>query len=349
MPVRLAHLAPRRVEGNAALSRVLEQIFLALLEALRLPRSYGALAQCFRIVRHDETEIDADDASEAAAGLAGADGRVEGEGRGRDFGVVQVALRAVQVCGIAPGRAVVQIDIDAALPVAQRRLQRVACARGLGRADAKAILHDLQQGVLACMQAGVALALEQLGDFGFGEILRHRYREGDGEPRLVERRRARRKVGENAGRCVAQHQLCAAAAMQLRGACKQQLQVVVQLGHRADRRARSAHRVGLVDGNRRRNAFDRVHLRLVHAIEKLPRVRAEGLDIAPLPLGVQGVEDERGFARARNARHHQQFAGGQREVEVAQVVLARAANDDGVAGNGFGLHGGPARAERAFY
>ncbi len=69
----------------------------------------------------------------------------------------------------------------------------------------------------------------------------------------------------------------AAAAVQLRRAGEQQLQVVVQLGHGADRGARGAHRVGLVDGDRRRDALDRVDLRLVHAVEELARVGREGL------------------------------------------------------------------------
>src|SRR3546814_2648237 len=40
------------------------------------------------------------------------------------------------------------------------------------------------------------------------------------------------------------------------------LEMVVQFGHGADRAARAAHRVGLVDGNGRQDAFDAVDLRL---------------------------------------------------------------------------------------
>ncbi|KAG1380629.1 hypothetical protein G6F59_017968 [Rhizopus arrhizus] len=66
-------------------------------------------------------------------------------------------------------------------------------------------------------------------------------------------------------RRVAAHHLAAAAAVQPRAAREQQLQVVVQFGHRADRAARTAHRVGLVDRDGGQDAFDAVHLRLVHA------------------------------------------------------------------------------------
>src|SRR6266516_1918489 len=103
------------------------------------------------------------------------------------------------------------------------------------------------------------------------------------------------------GRCIAPHGPAAAAAKELARAREKQLQVVVQLGHRADRRAGRAHGVGLVDGDRRGDPLDRIDLGLVHAIQELARVRAEGLDVAPLPFGVERVENERGFPRSRDA------------------------------------------------
>jgi hypothetical protein len=83
---------------------------------------------------------------------------------------------------------------------------------------------------------------------------------------------ARRQVERRWFRRVVPHRQRGLAVEQLRGAREQQLQVVVQLGHRADRRARGAHRVGLVDGDGRRHAVHAVHRRAVHAVEELPRV-----------------------------------------------------------------------------
>ena len=74
--------------------------------------------------------------------------------------------------------------------------------------------------------------------------------------------------------------------IQPRKACEEQLQVIVQLRHGADGRARGAHRVGLVDRNRRRHAFHLVHGGLVHAVQKLACVGAEGFHIAPLALRI---------------------------------------------------------------
>ena len=79
-----------------------------------------------------------------------------------------------------------------------------------------------------------------------------------------------------------------------------------------------------------RNALDAVDQRLVHAVEELPRVRREGLDVAALALGVQRVEHQRGFSRPADARDHDQFVQRQIEIEVLEIVLARAADADGI-------------------
>ena len=109
-------------------------------------------------------------------------------------------------------------------------------------------------------------------------------------------------------------------------ACHQQLQVIVQLGHRAHGGAGAAHRVGLVDGDGRRYAFNFIHRWLVHAVEELARIRTEGLHIAALALGIQRVEHQAGLARTARSGDHGEFAGANVEVDVLEVVLARAAD-----------------------
>jgi hypothetical protein len=151
------------------------------------------------------------------------------------------------------------------------------------------------------------------------------------------------------------HRLRGLAVEQLARARKQQLQVVVQLGHRAHGGARAAHRVGLVDGDGRRHAFDLVDGGLVHAVQELPRIGREGFDVAALPLRIQGVEHQARLARTTGTRDHRQFAGANVEVKVLEVVLARAANADqslGHAGGSFwkqakdSRHGGDLCAPR---
>ena len=136
-------------------------------------------------------------------------------------------------------------------------------------------------------------------DLVLAEVLRHSDREGDGQARIAGRGRARGEAGDDRLAPSRAAPAARSGGEQLRGAREQQLQVVVQLGHRADRAARGAHRIGLVDRDRRRHAVDAVHRRAVHAVEELPRVGDEGLDVAALALGVQRVEHQ---ALARAAR-----------------------------------------------
>ncbi len=106
----------------------------------------------------------------------------------------------------------------------------------------------------------------------------------------------------------------------------EQAQVVVDLGHRAHRRARVlGHRL-LLDRDRRRQAVDRVDVGLLHLLQELPRVGRERLDVAPLALGEESVEGERRLAGAGDAGDHDELAAGDLEVEILQIVLAGAAN-----------------------
>ena len=91
-------------------------------------------------------------------------------------------------------------------------------------------------------------------------------------------------------------------AMRPADTCVEQAQVVVDLRHRADRRARVPRGRLLVDRDRRREAVDRVDVRLLHHLQELPRVGGQRLDVAALALRVDRVEGEAGLARARRGR-----------------------------------------------
>jgi hypothetical protein len=117
-------------------------------------------------------------------------------------------------------------------------------------------------------------------------------------------------------------------AVRRAGARVEKPQIVVDLGHGADRRARVVARRLLLDRDRGRQALDQVHLGLRHELEELPRVRRERLDVAPLALGVQRVESERAFARTRKSRDHHEPVARQLEAEILQVVGAGSADPD---------------------
>src|SRR2546422_7553110 len=50
-----------------------------------------------------------------------------------------------------------------------------------------------------------------------------------------------------------------------------------------------------------------------------PRVRAERFHVAPLPFGIERVEDERGLARARHPGDDDELAARDRQGQILQV------------------------------
>src|SRR5581483_10173978 len=110
--------------------------------------------------------------------------------------------------------------------------------------------------------------------------------------------------------------------------CVEEAQVVVDLGDRPDRRARVARGRLLVDRDRRREAVDRVDVRLLHHLQELPRVGGERLDIPPLPLGVDRVEGEARLPGPRESGDADQALARQADGDVLEVVLPGAVNDE---------------------
>ena len=75
-------------------------------------------------------------------------------------------------------------------------------------------------------------------------------------------------------------------------------------------------------------------IKLVHALEKLARVRRECFHIAALSLRVDRVERERRLAATAWPRDDVQFPQRQIEVDALQVVLPRATNLDDIGRSG---------------
>ena len=104
--------------------------------------------------------------------------------------------------------------------------------------------------------------------------------------------------------------------------------VVVDLRDGAHGRARIAGRGLLLDGDRRGQAVDLIHVRLLHHFQELARIGGEGLHVATLALGVDRVERKRGLARAGEPGEHHQLIARDLDVDVLEIVLARAADGD---------------------
>ncbi len=101
----------------------------------------------------------------------------------------------------------------------------------------------------------------------------------------------------------------------------EQAQVVVDLGHRADRRARVPRGRLLVDRDRGAEAVDRVDVRLLHHLQELARVGGQRLDVAALPLGVDRVEGKARLPGAREPGDADQGIPREPDRDVLQVVL----------------------------
>ncbi len=107
---------------------------------------------------------------------------------------------------------------------------------------------------------------------------------------------------------------------------KQQAQKIVAFGSRCDSRARIARGVFLADGDGRRDAVDIVYIGLFHALEELARVSGEGFHVAPLALGVDGVEGEGRLTRPGNSCDDGELIMGDRDGNVLEVMNPRTAD-----------------------
>ena len=108
----------------------------------------------------------------------------------------------------------------------------------------------------------------------------------------------------------------------------QQAQIVVNLGYRAHGRTRILRGCLLVDGNRRGKPVDGIDIGLVHLAEEHPRIGAQAFHIAPLPLGIHGVEGKAGFAAPGKPRDDGQFVARDDHVDILQIILSGALDAD---------------------
>ena len=112
----------------------------------------------------------------------------------------------------------------------------------------------------------------------------------------------------------------------MRNTRPEKFQVIIDLRHCADGRSGSLDGVGLLDGDRRRDAADIVNARFVHAIEELPHVWTEGFDVTSLAFSVNRLERQTRFATSARASDNTQFSERKIEVYSFKIVLACAAN-----------------------
>src|ERR1700728_4524368 len=98
-------------------------------------------------------------------------------------------------------------------------------------------------------------------------------------------------------------------------------EIVVELGDGADGGAGGPAGGFLLDGDGGGEAVDGVDVGALHLIEELAGGGGEGLDVATLAFGVDGVEGERAFAGAGEPGDDGQGVAWNGYGDVAQIVL----------------------------
>jgi hypothetical protein len=199
--------------------------------------------------------------------------------------------------------------------------------RRLGEVDDRAVDHGAHEALAAHV-------LEELAELALAPLHERR---AHLDPRALGPREHR--LGD-LRRTLALHRAAAVRAVRRAGARPQEAQVVVDLGDRADRRARVVAGVLLLDRDGRREPLDDVDVGLLHQAEELARVRAQRLDVPALPLGVDRVEGERRLPTPRQPGDDRELVARDGDVDVLEVVLTGAANDERVFGHWAGGDGG---------
>src|SRR5450432_3074311 len=364
--VLLRQLAPRHVlvdleVGGDRVEDLVEEGAVA-----PLPRLDRSLLQRQLVVGDDEIAVEEHLGADAVARGARARRVVEGEQPRRDLRIGNPAGRAGEFLREQLVVALERRDLDDAARELGRQLDRV------GEALADAVLLDepidehLDRVLLRLLELGWLGQLVELAvDVGAHEAVLAQLRELGRELALAiahDGREDREALAFGQREDLIHHLLDrlgrdgqpALVAVHLADARPEEPQVVVDLGDCPYGRARVARAGLLLDRDGGRQPLDRVEVGLVHLIQKLPRVGRERFDVTTLPFGVDRVEGQRRLSGTRQTRDHHQLVARDLDVDVLEVVLARALDDDLVhAGSGRLPRrqplGAPAPAERIFH
>ena len=323
----------------------LEQVLEVRLGHPAGPRRDRATSERTLGVRHDEVRVDLQLGTEAIARRARTIGAVEREGARLDFvDADRVAVGARHVLGEAAHairiiiRQVHEIRHDDAFCQAQRGFDRIGDALLRRRLDRDPVDDDVDIVLFLLLELRWLAQLDPLpvhhrpGIALRGEVLEEidelaLARADDGREYLEPRALLHfENLVDDLLRSLAGNNLPTRRTMRRPCACIQQTEVVVHLGNRADCGPRVAVGRLLVDGHRRRQSLDEVHVRLVHLAEEHAGISGQRLDIPALPLGEDRVEGEGRFSGAGQSREHHERVPRDVDIHALEVVLAGAAN-----------------------
>ena len=346
VPVLLGHVVPRHAGVDAErLGDALEHLLEPAERELAVGKE-GPLVDADGAVRYDQVGVDLLREPEAVAGGAGAVRRVEAEDARLDLGQRDATVDAGELLAegeralVVPG----EFDVDEAVGEGGGGLD------GVGEPPPQALLHDEPVDDHGDVVLELLVELDVLFEFAYlavdldpdeavgAELLEElavlalapAHDRGDHAEASALFEFAH--LVDDLLHALPEDGPPALGAVRVPDAGVEQAQVVVDLGDRAHGGARVAGGRLLVDGDGRRKALDAVDVRLVHLAEELAGVGGEALHVAALALGVDGVEGERGLARAREAGDDDEAVARQPQGDVLEVVLAGAVDDE-VAGH----------------
>ena len=280
--------------------------------------------------------------AQAVAGGARSVRAVEGEETRGELRVAEPAADAGQLLAVNQVFLSVEVNDHQAMGLLQRNLQRVRqpLHRRVVVLEHHAVHHDLDGVLLLLVQRDllgqvVRLAVDPCPDeprpariLKFLFVLALAVPDDGchhGELRAL---RQRHEGIHHLLDCLSSDRIAALRAVRAADPREEQAEVVVDLGDGSDGGAGIARRGLLLDGDGRRESLDRIHVRLVHLFKELASVGREGLHVAALALGVDRVERQRRLTGAGEAGDDDQFVTREREVQVLEVVLPRALDDD---------------------
>ena len=289
---------------DLSIQRSGNQILLTLTHLTGLKWLDDAIRDAQLPIRHRAVKINSDRASKTTAIWTGSKRIVERKETGRGRSDVQIAVGTMPTGGKAMLFDRVERD-DVQLPfsVFQGLLDGFHQTRVIGLVDRRAILdreNQPRKSLNLRLSVGTdrfliepdpqkALLIQESEKIAWLGAGGYRYAEGYKNSARLEILEQR---GSNAGGSFGNDLPLAFRTESARHPWHQELQIIVDLSHRADGGPRGANPICLLDRNRRRNTENFVHQRFVHPLEKLASVRTEGFDVSALPFRVDGVKSQ---------------------------------------------------------
>ena len=276
--------------------------------SLRSPRAHGAMApprSDFDSSGHDQMRVEVIRRAKALAIRTRAVRRVERKGPRRHFGHRDAACHARKATRKQLVATLVCVDDHDVVGEVQRELEGVGQTALDARPDDQPIDDRLDRVVPSAIELDVLLERAELAvNPGLREaalpqrlqlLLELPFSSPHDWRKHVDARVLRIEHDEVEDALERLRRDLAATAVAVRNADvgKQQPQVVVDLGHRADGRPGIGSRCLLLDGNGGRQTFDQIDVRLLHLLEKLSSIGGQRFDVPALSLRIDGVERQR--------------------------------------------------------